>query len=148
MNKLTKTLGERVPSMLVFPSKSSASMTASSYIDLSTPDASVSGMRESIDASFPGRVKPGANRRASKMLQALDLNFLPPVQKKNPRGASNWAAPAEWSLEPSEVKSDRRSSRRGGHGHGYGDEKGDDVLGMWNAESYDDVLERLRNLKR
>ena len=146
MNKLTKTLGERVPSMLVFPSKSSASMTASSYIDLSTPDASVSGMRESTDASYPGRVKPDAHRRASKMLQALDLNSLPPAQKKNPKGASNWAAPAEWSLEPSEVQSDKRSSRRGGHG--YGGEKEDDVLGIWNAESYDDVLERLRNLKR
>ncbi|KAL5483344.1 hypothetical protein ACEPAI_8575 [Sanghuangporus weigelae] len=146
LNKLAKTLGENIPASLVFPSSSSTSTADSSYTDLSgSPVTRALERRESLDTSYAGGANPDKNRRTSKMLQALDLNSFSPSQKKNPKGTSNWAPPTEWSLGPSETKSDRI---HGGKGYGYDEEKEDDVSGMWNAESYDAVLDRLRNLKR
>ncbi|OCB91668.1 hypothetical protein A7U60_g1065 [Sanghuangporus baumii] len=143
LNKLAKTLGENIPASLVFPL--SASTAGSSHTDLSSsPVTPALERRDSLDASYTGRAKSDKNRRTSKMLQALDLNSFPPSQKKNPKGTSNWTPPTEWSLGPSET-TDRL---HGDTGNGYDEEKEDDVLGVWNAESYDTVLDRLRNLKR
>ncbi|KAL5521249.1 hypothetical protein ACEPAG_9172 [Sanghuangporus baumii] len=146
LNKLAKTLGESIPASLVFPSSSSTSTADSSYTDLSSSPATPAlERRESLDASYADGAKPDKNRRASKMLQALDLNSFPQLQKKNPKGTSKWTPPTEWSLGPSETRSDRL---HGDKGYGYDEEKEDDVSGMWNAESYGAVLDRLRNLKR
>ncbi|KAL5504804.1 hypothetical protein ACEPAH_7467 [Sanghuangporus vaninii] len=145
LNKLAKTLGENIPASLVFPSSSSTSTAGSSNTDFSSsPVTPALERRESLDASYVGRAKSDKNRRTSKMLQALDLNSFPSSQKKNPKGTSNWTPPTEWSLGPSETESGRL---HGGKRNKYYEEKEDDVLGVWNAESYDAVLDRLRNLK-